>query len=224
MAATEAVAVSSSATRVCSILLNAQHEIRTARCDTLGQLVLIAGSSRKTGQFGPSRAPLPGRLPRPNGPVELQPEQHLPPASLLAEVHQLQDRRCARCPATDPSAQSRRGARGLCCRYHCCARNTYSVRRDPGSLPHPTTVPRKLPLHPRSSSRGSTFPKLTRSWPFAASGALSAARRCSGPLSRYHPMQRAGPQLPYGVRTFTRRPRRAGWPVLPLTGRARGSL
>ena len=136
----------------------------------------------------------------------------------------VQDRRCARCPATDPSAQSRRGARGLCCRYHCCARYTYSVRRDPGSLPHPTTVPRKLPLHPRSSSRGSTFPKLTRSWPFAASGALSAARRCSGPLSRYHPMQRAGPQLPYGVRTFTRRPRRAGWPVLPLTGRARGSL
>ena len=125
-------------------------------------------SSRKTGQFGPSRAPLPGRLPRPNGPVELQPEQHLPPASLLAEVHQLQDRRCARCPATDPSAQSRRGARGLCCRYHCCARNTYSVRRDPGSLPHPTTVPRNLPLHPRSSSRGSTFPKLTCSWPFAA--------------------------------------------------------
>ena len=105
------------------------------------------------------RAPLPGRLPRPNGPVELQPEQHLPPASLLAEVHQLQDRRCARCPATDPSAQSRRGARGLCCRYHCCARNTYSVRRDPGSLPHPTTVPRNLPLHPRSSSRGSTFPE-----------------------------------------------------------------
>ena len=125
------------------------------------------------------RAPLPGRLPRPNGPVGLQPEQHLPPASLLAEVHQLQDRRCARCPATDPSAQSRRGARGLCCRYHCCARNTYSVRRDPGSLPHPTTVPRNLSLLPRSSSRGSTFPKLTRSWPFAASGALSAARRCA---------------------------------------------
>ena len=172
----------------------------------------------------PLRAPLPGRLPRPNGPLGLQPEQNLPPASLLAEVHHLQDRRCARCPATDPSAQSRRGARGLCCRYHCCARNTYSVRRDPGSLPHPTTVPRNLPLHPRSSSRGSTFPKLTRSWPFAASGALSAARRSSGPLSRYHPMQRAGPQLPYGVRTFTRRPRRAGWPVLPLTGRARGSL
>ena len=170
----------------------------------------------------PLRAPLP--LPRPNGPVGLQPEQHLPPASLLAEVHQLQDRRCARCPATDPSAQSRRGARGLCCRYHCCARNTYSVRRDPGSLPHPTTVLRKLSLHSRSSSRGSTFPKLTRSWPFAASGALSAARRSSGCLSRYHPMQRAGPQLPYGVRTFTRRPRRAGWPVLPLTGRARGSL
>ena len=37
---------------MCSILLNAQHEIRTARCDTSGQLLLIAGSSRKTGQFG----------------------------------------------------------------------------------------------------------------------------------------------------------------------------
>ena len=49
-------------------------------------------------------------------------------------------------PSHGPSAQSRRGARGLCCRYHCCARNTYSVRWDPGSLPHPTAVLRKLQL------------------------------------------------------------------------------
>ena len=96
---------------------------------------------------------------------------------------------------------------------------------ESASSHYSSTVPRNLPLHPRSSSRGSTFPKLTRSWPFAASRSIvggASMLRPPQPLSS-HPTRWPG-AASYGVRTFTRRPRRAGWPVLPLTGRARGSL
>ena len=214
-----------SAVRVCSILLNAPQRILNCPLSHLGQLVLIAAQVARQGSSAPrarhSRAACRGQTDLWNcNQSNICPPRACWPRSISYRT------------AGAPVAQPRTPLRRAVAAREGSAADTTAARatRTPcvgilGVCLIPLLFPENCHSIPAgSSSRGSTFPKLTRSWPFAASGALSAARRSSGPLSRYYSMQRAGPQLPYGVRTFTRRPRRAGWPVLPLTGRARGSL